>query len=161
MFKYLVKEAKSLLRQFSKSSSLVKVCVVFLVLFCTNYIFNKDIMTFNLQQITSLREGLVSNGGKSLVYFHMNGCPFCKKFDGGWDDFVSKNNTKIKTRKVESSEPEAKKMQVGGYPSVILLQGDQKIGEWKDRKVPQSADEQDSVNQQNSQSLLAFCQANQ
>ena len=159
MLKQLTKEIKSLLRQFSKSSFIVKICVVILVLLSTNYIFNNG--EFNLQQITGLREGLVGNGGKSLVYFHMNGCPFCQKFDGGWDDFVSKNKTNIQARKIESAEPEAKKMQVGGYPSVLLLQGDKKIGEWKDRKVPQSADEQDSVNQQNSQSLLAFCQSNQ
>ena len=162
MYNNVLKEISSLLKQFKKKSFMVKISVVFLVLMGLNYILNKNDFLFNLGQISGLREGMVNNGGKSLVYFHMEGCPFCQKFDGGWDKFVSQNKTSIKTRRCESKEPEAQKMQIPGYPCVYLLDSNgQKIDEWKDRKVPQSASEQANVDEQNCQSLLAYCQSKQ
>ena len=159
-----IKEFKSIYRQISKSNKFIQFVVGIIVIFLIYHFIDISWMIFSWKRLSSIhygREGLVTGQPKTLVYFYMNGCPYCQKFDGGWDDFVGKNKTSIVTKKVESKEALAQKMKVGGYPSVLLLQGDRKINEWKDRKVPQSPSEQESINNQNSASLLAFCQSNQ
>ena len=59
--------------------------------------------------------------GDMMVYFHMNGCPHCTKFNPEWDKFTA--STKMKTKKVESKEmnAEEKKLGVDGFPTVMLL----------------------------------------
>ena len=62
-------------------------------------------MTHSLRQISNIhygREGLTS---KTLVYYYMEGCPYSKKFDGGWDHFVTNKPSEITTRKVCSNDP--------------------------------------------------------
>ena len=43
--------------------------------------------------------------GDMMVYFHMNGCPHCTKFNPEWDKFAS--STKMITKKVDSKEMNA------------------------------------------------------
>ena len=59
--------------------------------------------------------------GDMMVYFHMNGCPHCTKFNPEWEKFAS--STKMKTKKVESKEMNAQEKQLGvdGFPTVMLL----------------------------------------
>jgi len=59
--------------------------------------------------------------GDMMVYFHMNGCPHCTKFNPEWEKFAS--STKMKTKKVESKEMNAQEKQLGvdGFPTIMLL----------------------------------------
>ena len=59
--------------------------------------------------------------GDIMVYFYMNGCPHCTKFNPEWEKFAS--STKMKTKKVESKEMNAQEKQLGvdGFPTVMLL----------------------------------------
>ena len=62
----------------------------------------------------------------SLVYFHMNGCGYCKKFNPVWDKFASsyKGNLKIeKFEREEAGEDMLKKYDVQGFPTILLLDG--------------------------------------
>ena len=56
-----------------------------------------------------------------MVYFHMNGCPHCTKFNPEWEKFAS--STQMKTKKVESKQMNAQEKQLGvdGFPTVMLL----------------------------------------
>ena len=59
--------------------------------------------------------------GDMMVYFHMNGCPHCTKFNPEWEKFAS--STQMKTKKVESKQMNAQEKQLGvdGFPTVMLL----------------------------------------
>ncbi len=59
--------------------------------------------------------------GDMMVYFHMNGCPHCTKFNPEWEKFAS--STQMKTKKVESKEMNAQEKQLGvdGFPTIMLL----------------------------------------
>ena len=67
------------------------------------------------------REGF--EGAKELLLLHMNGCGHCEKLMPEWQDFVSKNDTSIKTRAVEMNEDPSlvKKHNVQGFPTLLLL----------------------------------------
>ena len=77
----------------------------------------------------------------------MEGCPYCKKFDPNWEKFKSVNNTSIKTRKVDSKDPECQKNGVQGFPSLLLTDSNKnKIKECPTRDPD---------------AMLAFCKENE
>ena len=90
--------------------------------------------------IEGFREG-VDGGNKKVIYFHMEGCPHCDKFNPEWDKFAAE--AKIKTQKVESKEmsPEHKKLGVQGFPSVIMVKDGKKVAEHKGERTKAGLDE--------------------
>ena len=87
-----------------------------------------------------LKEGFASANNK-LVYFHMNGCGHCKKFNPVWDkftEFAGANN--IKVDKIEAGKQ--KELQQGlsikGYPTILELDSNnKKVKEFTgDRTLP-------------------------
>ena len=72
--------------------------------------------------------GYLENFGnpESLVYFHMDGCGHCKKFNPTWDKFASSYNGSLKIKKLErkeAGEDMLQKYQVQGFPTILLLDG--------------------------------------
>lgn len=68
-----------------------------------------------------------------FVLFHWNKCGHCKKMMPEWDSFASSYNGDLKIRKVEQSQnaPLIKKLNVSGYPTILLLdENDNKIQEY-------------------------------
>ena len=54
--------------------------------------------------------GYLENFGNpaSLVYFHMDGCGYCKKFNPTWDKFASSYKGDLKVKKLERNEDNLK-----------------------------------------------------
>ena len=119
MFKNLMKEAKSLIKSFNKLNLYVKFILLGVVAFgLYKYVHKTRILGFSFQNSLNVTEGF---GSKSLVYYRMDGCPHCKRFDAdGWPKFKSMNNTSISTRVVDSNDPECKKNGIQGFPSLLL-----------------------------------------
>ena len=67
-------------------------------------------------------ENLVGSSNKNLVYYSMDGCPHCKKFDETWAQLKEKNSTKIGLRKVDSKScgGECQNNNVQGFPTILL-----------------------------------------
>tara|TARA_Y100000389_G_C17287457_1_gene426208 strand:+ start:98 stop:607 length:510 start_codon:yes stop_codon:yes gene_type:complete len=69
--------------------------------------------------------GSDSDGGNSkIVYAHMDGCGYCKKFNPVWDDFVSKMSSmglSLETKKIEMNEDKEFMTEhgVSGFPTVL------------------------------------------
>ena len=101
-----------MVRKALKSNSLlVKVAAAFLVF----WLFG---MVTSAVGLEGFQAGVK---GDMMVYFHMNGCPHCTKFNPEWEKFAS--STKMKTKKVESKEMNAQEKQLGvdGFPTIMLL----------------------------------------
>lgn len=121
MFKNLMKEAKSLLKSFNKLNKFVKMLLVVVVVFCVyKYIHKTRILGFSFQNSLNVTEAF---GSKTLVYYRMDGCPYCKKFDKPWKDFKLKNDSQVGFREVDSSDPECQQNDVKGFPTVLLTDG--------------------------------------
>ena len=61
---------------------------------------------------------------KKLVYFHMNGCGYCKEFTAEWEKFVQGYNGNLKLQKIErgeAGETLLQKYKITGFPTVLLL----------------------------------------
>ena len=93
------------------NSLLVKVTAAFLVF----WLFGMMTSAVGLEGFTAGAKGDV------MVYFHMNGCPHCTKFNPEWDKFSK--STSVQTKKVESKQMNAQEKQLGvdGFPTVMLL----------------------------------------
>lgn len=73
-------------------------------------------------------EGLVTSrvsNEKSLIYFHMDGCGYCKKFNPEWDAFVKKQPQGLTVLKLERQHPKAtpllKEFDISGFPTIVLV----------------------------------------
>ena len=119
MFKNLTKEVKSLFKAFNKLKLPVKLLILAVVAFVAyKYVHKPRILGFSFQDSLNVTEGF---GSKSLVYYRMEGCPHCKRFDNdGWPAFKSKNNTSITPRVVDSADPECQANGVQGFPTILL-----------------------------------------
>ena len=101
-----------MVRKALKSNSLlVKVAAAFLVF----WLFG---MVTSAVGLEGFQAGVK---GDMMVYFHMNGCPHCTKFNPEWEKFAS--STQMKTKKVESRQMNAQEKQLGvdGFPTIMLL----------------------------------------
>ena len=114
-----MKEAKSLIKSFNKLNLYVKFILLGVVAFgLYKYVYKTRILGFSFQNSLNVTEAF---GSKSLVYYRMDGCPHCKRFDeDGWPKFKAMNNTSISTRVVDSNDPECKKNGIQGFPSLLL-----------------------------------------
>jgi hypothetical protein len=80
---------------------------------------------FNLEKFGG--DGIYSEPEYSLIYFYMDRCPHCKKFQPEWEkckSYVSKTKfyeTKVRLHEFSASEhSKSKEYKVDGYPTVIL-----------------------------------------
>lgn len=74
------------------------------------------------------------NGGGTIIYFHMDGCGHCRRFDPTWKEFKNKHEEELKQKGVklasyESREPLARELDISGFPSIVFVTSE---GEKKD-----------------------------
>ena len=67
------------------------------------------------------QEGLAEK--HEIVYFHMDGCGHCKKFDPTWDAFSSKSDMPTRKVSADSGDPLLKSLGVSGFPTVLAVTG--------------------------------------
>tara|TARA_A100001011_G_C14259591_1_gene821732 strand:- start:156 stop:599 length:444 start_codon:yes stop_codon:yes gene_type:complete len=147
MLKNVMKELKSLLKSFNKLHIAVKVIIgIFVLATIYKLVLKPRVLGFSFMDTLRVREGLAGQP-KSLVYYRMDGCPHCKKFDGDWDKFKSSNTTSISTRKVDSNDPECQENGVQGFPTILLTDSDKK----KIKECPTRDPDE----------MLKFCQDNE
>jgi thiol-disulfide isomerase/thioredoxin len=86
--------------------------------------------------------------GKTLGFFHMNECGHCKKFMPEWDKFAAGNKGPIGHKKIEAGDdhPWLKKFGIQGFPTVLLIDGDEKVATYEGPRTAQG--------------LSDFCQEN-
>ena len=153
MYTLFLKEIKSLYRQLKKTHKIVQLLVAALVLCVLYYFLNPNRLAYSWRLLSNVhygREGLLSGQPKTLVYYHMEGCPYCKKFDPNWDTFKTKlanSNCSCEARKVDSKDEECQKNGVQGFPTILLTDSNKdKIKECPTRDPDE---------------MLAFCKANE
>ena len=148
MLKNVVKEVKSLFKSFNKLHIAIKIIIgIFVLSLIYNLVLKPKVLGYSFLNTLRVREGL-SGQPKSLVYYRMDGCPHCKKFDeDGWPKFKSKNNTSITTRTVDSNDPECQTNGVQGFPTILLTDADKK----KIKECPTRDPDE----------MLKFCQDNE
>ena len=71
------------------------------------------------------REGFAEE--RKIIYFHMEKCGHCKKFNPEWEKFVQGSDIKSQKISASSGDPLIKKMDVSGYPTVMIIEGEKKI----------------------------------
>lgn len=67
----------------------------------------------------------------SVVYFHMDGCGHCRRFDPTWRQFETENGSSLKKKGIHLESHDAKdeytsEMEVMGFPAVIFVDGEGK-----------------------------------
>lgn len=67
-----------------------------------------------------------------LVYVHMDGCSFCRKFDPVWKELKQKHGKQFSDMGVvmedyESKSSEAAQLDPNGYPSILLVKDGNKV----------------------------------
>lgn len=144
MFKNLMKEFKSLSKQFNKLGFLTKV-VILVVSACVFYMYvhKPRILGYSFQNSLTVHEGFIPSG-HSITFYKMSTCPHCKEFefgsktatsgDGPWNQFKN-NNPNVNTREVDSSDPECKQNEVAGFPTILLTDGNGN----KVKEIPRNA----------------------
>ncbi len=62
---------------------------------------------------------------KTVYYFYMDNCKYCKKFNPKWRNFVRKNNRKYTLRKINGPEHTKllKKYDVKQFPTIVVVTG--------------------------------------
>ena len=79
----------------------------------------------------SKKEGFA--GKREIIYFHMEGCGHCKKFTPEWEKFAQ--GTDMPNQKVDAGDPLASKMEVSGFPTVLIIEDGKKIDTFKDERT--------------------------
>ena len=70
------------------------------------------------------------SGGAKLYFFGADWCGYCKKFQPEWEKLKAEPNVGIELEKVDcTNEPPAlaKEYNVGGFPTLILVNGSNKV----------------------------------
>ena len=60
---------------------------------------------------------------KQIIYFHMETCTYCKRFNPIWDEFYSRYNGDLKLTKIEANDAGDDMLSsynVKGFPTIIL-----------------------------------------
>lgn len=124
MLKNMMTEIKNIFKSFEKMGTMGQVMLIILLLAVGYYSVSRfSDLGFNIHTIaTATTENLVGSSNKNLVYYSMDGCPHCKKFDETWEQLKEKNSTKIGLRKVDSKScgGECQNNNVQGFPTILL-----------------------------------------
>ena len=78
---------------------------------------------------TTQEEQVLTGHQYSLIYLHMDGCGYCRRFDPVWEDLKAKHGQKMRKSGVslesyESKSPEsAKYYDATGFPTVLIAKG--------------------------------------
>ena len=86
----------------------------------------------------STREGFTEES--KIVYFHMEQCGHCKKFNPEWEKFVQGSDMKTQKISASSGDPLLKKMNISGYPTVMIVEGEKKIDTFSGERTVKGLD---------------------
>jgi thiol-disulfide isomerase/thioredoxin len=83
--------------------------------------------------------------GQKLVWFYADWCGHCKNMHTDWDSAASQmNGDNVKMVKVDCGDPKNKshekitrKYNISGYPTIMLLENGEPVGEYKDGRGEQ------------------------
>jgi hypothetical protein len=113
---------KRIMNRFNKMHVGVQaVTLVVIALGIYNFMSKKNFISGNLLNALKVREGM--GKANNLTYYHMEGCPYCQKFDPIWEQVIDKvpSESCIKTcRKINSKDSEIGKNGVSGFPTIML-----------------------------------------
>ena len=134
---YSIEMARKIGTFIRKNTTLIVVMFLAVIFFNQYYAYASS--------AAAVREGMSgrqAGSGAELLYFSMDGCGHCKKFNPTWDKFVKQNkHPGLKKVKVmsDTEDPAEKsklsKHKVKGFPTIILVVGDQGIPFEGDRTV--------------------------
>jgi len=78
-------------------------------------------------------------GRKELMLLHMEGCPHCVKMMPDWEAAKSENNTDVMMSDYERSDKKGeemcKKHNVTGFPTILLLNGENDATVYKGQRT--------------------------
>uniref|UniRef100_A0A6C0KER5 Thioredoxin domain-containing protein n=1 Tax=viral metagenome TaxID=1070528 RepID=A0A6C0KER5_9ZZZZ len=108
---------KLLRKKFNKLNSVVQIAIGLLIVVAVRYL----IQLLQYRYYSASLENF--SNPKKLVYFHMNTCGHCKKFNPEWDKFAASYNGPIEIKKVERKEAgdDLEKYKIQGFPSILLI----------------------------------------
>ena len=72
---------------------------------------------------------------KELVYLYSDRCGWCDRFNPIWNDFSDRYSGTLGIKKIESQNPESKKYDVAGYPTVLLMVNGDHKATFKDERT--------------------------
>lgn len=70
------------------------------------------------------------SGEAKLYFFYADWCGYCKKFKPEWEKLKAESNLGVKLEEVDCSNEApalAKEYNVGGFPTIILVNGSNKV----------------------------------
>tara|TARA_B100000795_G_scaffold268596_3_gene255884 strand:- start:2834 stop:3256 length:423 start_codon:yes stop_codon:yes gene_type:complete len=113
----LPKIVKKMLRKVKKQDKTVRLILALLGVYLLYVLFKK------MRWIVGNNKYLEGNAGKkTMVFFKMDGCGHCKNMQPEWDKFEKKSSVPTKTMVAGKNDTEAKKWNVSGYPTILMVQ---------------------------------------
>tara|TARA_B100000925_G_C21799331_1_gene383935 strand:- start:58 stop:474 length:417 start_codon:yes stop_codon:yes gene_type:complete len=123
---------KILKKKFNKLNSVVQIAIALLAVIALRY----AILLLQYHYHASSLENF--SNPKKLVYFYMDTCGHCKKFNPEWDKFAASYDGPLEIKKIERKEAGAdlEKYKIQGFPSVLLIDDQDNTKEFEgDRTV--------------------------
>jgi len=108
---------KILKKKFLKMNPVIQIIIALLMVIALRYLFQ----LLQYHYYTASLENF--SNPKKLVYFHMDTCGYCKKFNPEWDKFASSYKGPIELQKIERKEAgdSLEKYKIQGFPSILLI----------------------------------------
>ena len=123
---------KILKKKFNKLNAVVQIIIAILIVLAIRYL----LQLLQYHYYSASLENF--SNPKKLVYFHMNTCGHCKKFNPEWDKFALSYNGPLEIKKVERNEAGSalEKYKIKGFPTILLIYGEDNTKEFDgDRTV--------------------------
>tara|TARA_X000000368_G_scaffold414951_1_gene405774 strand:+ start:456 stop:890 length:435 start_codon:yes stop_codon:yes gene_type:complete len=112
---------KKIVKNLKKQNPVIRVVLFLLALYVLHYVYKKLSWVIGNNKYL---EGLTLNSDKTFVFFKMNGCPHCVKMEPEWKKFVDGNpDVKTETLEANANKDKAKKYNVTGFPSLLMVSG--------------------------------------
>jgi len=86
------------------------------------------------------QEGFSNDEKYALVYIHMDGCSYCRKFDPTWKE-LKKDHVKhfksigVDMKDYESKSEEAALLKPNGYPTILLTKDGKKVATFQEDRT--------------------------
>jgi thiol-disulfide isomerase/thioredoxin len=113
----LPKIVKKMLRKVKKQDKTVRIVLALFGVYLLYVLFK------NMRWIVGNNKYLEGNSGKkTMVFFKMDGCGHCKNMQPEWDKFEKTSSVPTKTMVAGKNDKEAKKWDVKGYPTILMVE---------------------------------------
>ena len=118
---------KILKKKFNKLNSVVQIVIAILIILAVRYL----VQLLQYHYYSASLENF--SNPKKLVYFHMDTCGHCKRFNPEWDKFAANYDGPLEIKKVERKEAggDLEKYKIQGFPSILLIDGEDNTKEFE------------------------------